>query len=56
MEESKVQKWEDGQDMVCANCGKPIYEGEEIARTVTSEPEKRDAIHAHVCFGKGENK
>ena len=48
----EVKKWEDGEDMVCANCGKLIYEGEKFIRTEASEPEKRDVIHSHVCFSK----
>jgi hypothetical protein len=52
MSEIKIQKWQDGEDMICANCEKPIYVGEKIIRTETLEPSKRDVIHEHVCYGK----
>ncbi|MBA7705677.1 hypothetical protein ES703_114512 [subsurface metagenome] len=40
-----IRKWRDGTDMICSECGEPIYEPQPMVATNTQAPKKRHCRH-----------
>lgn len=41
----ETEKWSDGSDMICAQCGNPIRKGQAFQSTISQDPKKRNAYH-----------
>lgn len=41
----EVKKWRDGNDMICNECGEPIYETQPVVATISQMPKKRHCRH-----------
>lgn len=44
------EKWRDGTDMICSECGGPILKGQPFHATSSHSPKKRDCSH-FFCKG-----
>ena len=41
----ELRKWRDGTDMICSECGEPIYEPQPMVGTISQAPKKRHCRH-----------